>query len=180
MARRTDDRWHDRREDENRPAGEGGQPDAENALVDKDIGARVSAVFTAAEKAAQHIIKLAHEEAADSHKRAEADAESLRAQRRYEAEEEARQILEQARKEAEAIKEEARDAAREVEAEASARKLRLREEVRLMEERIEWAREGLREVAARLDGIFPESAPPQSREVLETPEETGETDAYRA
>jgi len=43
-----------------------------------------------------------------------------------------------------------------VEAEADARKLRLREEIRLIGERIDWAHDGLREVAARLDGLFPE------------------------
>jgi cell division septum initiation protein DivIVA len=130
--------------------------DAQEPAVDKDIGARVSAVFTAAEKAAQHILTLAHEEAADIHKRAESDGESLRAQRRLEAEQEARHLLEQARAEAETVRDAARSAAREVEADAAARKLRLREEVRLLEERIEWARDGLREVASRLDGIFPE------------------------
>ena len=144
MAKRADP-------DQPQPDGERQEPG-----VDKDIGARVSAVFTAAEKAAQHILTLAHEEAADIHKRAEADSESLRAQRRYEAEEEARHIVDHARSDAETIKDDARGAAREIEADAAARKLRLREEVRLLEERIEWAREGLREVAARLDGLFPE------------------------
>jgi cell division septum initiation protein DivIVA len=150
-----------KRADQYEPEPDG---DPQEPGVDKDIGARVSAVFTAAEKAAQHILTLAHEEAADIHKRAEAEAESLRMQRRYDAEQEARNILDQARADAETIRDEARGIAREVEADAAARKLRLREEVRLLEERIDWAREGMREVATRLDGLFPEHGLEAERE----------------
>jgi len=131
------------------PADEEGSSSAE-------ISARVSAVFTAAEKAAQHMLTMAREEADDIRRRAHSDGEALRAQSRVEAEREASVLIEQARQEAAAIKEEAHEAAGRVQVEADARKLRLREEVRLIGERIDWAHDGLREVSARLDGLFPE------------------------
>ena len=121
-----------------------------------EISARVSAVFTAAEKAAQHMLTMAREEADDIRRKAHSDAEALRAQFRVEAEQEGRALLDEMRAEAEAIRQEAREAAGRIESEADARKLRLREEVRLIGERIDWAHDGLREVAARLDGLFPD------------------------
>jgi hypothetical protein len=121
-----------------------------------EISARVSAVFTAAEKAAQHVLTMAREEADDIRRRAHADVEAMRTQLRAEAAQEAARLVDQARVEAEAIRAEAREAAGRVDAESDARKLRLREEVRLLGERIDWAHDGLREVAARLDGLFPE------------------------
>jgi vacuolar-type H+-ATPase subunit H len=130
--------------------------DGEEGTAGAEISARVSAVFTAAEKAAQHMLTMAREEADDIRRKAHSDAEATRSQLRVEAEQEAARIVEQARAEAEAISAEASEAAGRVEAEADARKLRLREEVRLMGERIDWAHDGLREVAARLDGLFPE------------------------
>jgi dsDNA-specific endonuclease/ATPase MutS2 len=130
--------------------------DGEDGTSSAEISARVSAVFTAAEKAAQHMLTMAREEADDIRRKAHADADAVRTQLRAEAEQEAARLVDQARAEAEAIRVEAREAASRVEAEADARKLRLREEVRLMGERIDWAHDGLREVAARLDGLFPE------------------------
>jgi cell division septum initiation protein DivIVA len=129
--------------------------DGEEGIGGAEISARVSAVFTAAEKAAQHMLTMAREEADDIRRRAHSDGDASRTQMRVEAEQEAARILEQARADAAAITEEAREAAHRVEAEADARKLRLREEVRLLGERIDWAHDGLREVAARLDGLFP-------------------------
>jgi vacuolar-type H+-ATPase subunit H len=131
-------------------------PHGEDGTASAEISARVSAVFTAAEKAAQHMLTMAREEADDIRRKAHSDGEALRAQLRVEAEQEAGRLIDQARVEAEAIKNEAREAAGRVEAEADARKLRLREEIRLIGERIDWAHDGLREVAARLDGLFPE------------------------
>jgi hypothetical protein len=131
-------------------------PAGDDASSSAEISARVSAVFTAAEKAAQHMLTMAREEADDIRRRAHSDGEAHRAQLRVEAEREATVLIEQAREEAAAIKEEARDAASRVQVEADARKLRLREEVRLIGERIDWAHDGLREVSARLDGLFPE------------------------
>ena len=121
-----------------------------------EISARVSAVFTAAEKAAQHMLTMAREEADDIRRSANTDAEVMRTQLRAEAEQEAARLVGQARVEADAIRAEAREAAGRVDAEADARKLRLREEVRLLSDRIDWAHDGLREVAARLDGLFPD------------------------
>ena len=130
--------------------------DGEDGGAGAEISARVSAVFTAAEKAAQHMLTMAREEADDIRRRAHTDAEAVRTQARAEAEQEASRFVDQARTEAEVIRAEAREAAGRVEAEANARKLRLREEVRLIGERIGWAHDGLREVSARLDGLFPE------------------------
>jgi hypothetical protein len=128
----------------------------EDGSAGAEISARVSAVFTAAEKAAQHMLTMAREEADDIRRRAHSDADAVRTQLRVDAEQEAVRLVEQARAEAEAIRTEGREAAGRVAAEADARKLRLREEVRLLGERIDWAHDGLREVAARLDGLFPE------------------------
>jgi hypothetical protein len=128
----------------------------EDAGAGAEISARVSAVFTAAEKAAQHVLTMAREEADDIRRRAHTDAEATRTHLRAEAEQEAARLVEQARVDAETIKAESRESAGRIDAEADARKLRLREEVRLLGERIDWAHDGLREVAARLDGLFPE------------------------
>jgi hypothetical protein len=130
-------------------------PPVDDASSSAEISARVSAVFTAAEKAAQHMLTMAREEADDIRRRAYSDGEALRTQLRVEAEREASGLIDQAREEAAAIQEE-RKAAGRVQVEADARKLRLREEIRLIGERIDWAHDGLREVSARLDGLFPE------------------------
>jgi cell division septum initiation protein DivIVA len=130
--------------------------DGDEGVAGAEISARVSAVFTAAEKAAQHMLTMAREEADDIRRKAHSDADAVRTQLRVEGEQQAAHMVEQARAEAETIRADAREAAGRVEAEADARKLRLREEVRLLGERIDWAHDGLREVAARLDGLFPE------------------------
>src|ERR671919_185562 len=131
-------------------------PAGDDASSSAEISARVSAVFTAAEKAAQHMLTMAREEADDIRRRAHTDAEAARTQMRAEVEQEAARLVDQARAEAEVIRAEAREAAGRADAEANARKLRLREAVRLIGERIGWAHDGLREVSARLDGLFPE------------------------
>ncbi len=69
----------------------------EQTDVELDIGPRVTAVFTAAEKAAQHIVDMAREEADDVRRRAEAEAETLLTQRRYQAEEDAARLVAEAR-----------------------------------------------------------------------------------
>jgi vacuolar-type H+-ATPase subunit H len=118
--------------------------------VELDIGPRVTAVFTAAEKAAQHIVDMAREEAEDVRRRAQVEAETLLSQRRYEAEEEAQRLLAEARGQADSIRTAAEEEARQIEAAARRRELRIREETRLLEERVEWARDGLRDVGERL------------------------------
>jgi hypothetical protein len=122
----------------------------DSGAVELDIGPRVTAVFTAAEKAAQHIVEMAREEAEDVRRRAEAEAESHLSQRRYQAEEEAARLLAEAGAQADHIRASADEAARQTEESARRRELRIREETRLLEERVEWAREGLRTVADRL------------------------------
>ena len=117
---------------------------------DYNIGPRVSAVFTAAEKAAEHMLTMAREEADDIRRRAEAETEEYRDERRRRAEEEARRIVEEALAQAQSIEDAAREAAREVEEAARRRAERADEGTRLLEERIEWASAGLRDVAVRL------------------------------
>ncbi|HEX2505925.1 MAG TPA: hypothetical protein VHK22_06940 [Gaiellaceae bacterium] len=118
--------------------------------VELDIGPRVTAVFTAAEKAAQHIVDMAREEAEDVRRRAEAEVETYLTQRRYQAEEDAARLVAEARVQADHIRSAAEEAARQTEEAARRREVRIREETRLLEERVEWARDGLREVADRL------------------------------
>lgn len=127
-----------------------GPPAREGAGVELDIGPRVTAVFTAAERAAQHIVDMAREEADDVRRRAEVEAETHVTQRRYQAEEEAARLVAEARAQADQIRAGAEEAARQTAESARRREVRIREEMRLLEERVEWAREGLRDVAERL------------------------------
>jgi hypothetical protein len=120
------------------------------AGVEFDIGPRVTAVFTAAERAAQHIVNMAREEAEDVRRRAEAEAETHLTQRRYQAEEEAARLVAEARVHADQIRSAAEEEARQIQESARRREVRIREETRLLEERVEWASEGLRDVADRL------------------------------
>jgi F0F1-type ATP synthase membrane subunit b/b' len=131
-------------------------PLAETAASEDDqgIGARVTAVFTAAEKAGQHIVTLAREEADDIRREARVEADAYLQQQKVEADQEVERILAEARRKAEAIEADARLAARQVEDDARVRKERLREEARLIEDRIAWAKEGLVEVNERLQQVF--------------------------
>jgi hypothetical protein len=137
------------------------------AGVELDIGPRVTAVFTAAERAAQHIVDMAREEANDVRRRAEAEAETHLTQRRYQAEEEAARVVAEARVQADQIRSAAEEEARQIQESARRRELRIREETRLLEERVEWASEGLRDVAERLREAealvtLPSSEPPRT------------------
>jgi vacuolar-type H+-ATPase subunit H len=123
-----------------------GAPDVDPA----GLGPRVTAVFTAAEQAADHILRMAREEVEDLRRSAEAEIDSFRAQRRSEAEREAREIVDGARNEAEAIRREAREVARTIEGAARRREQWINEGIRLMVERVEWGRRGLDEVLTRL------------------------------
>ena len=142
--------------DDPRNQGEQGEPERlttpprEMGGMELDIGPRVTAVFTAAEKAAQHIVEMAREEAEDVRRRAEAEAETHVTQRRFQAEEEAVRLVAEARAQADQIRSAAEETARQMEESARRRVVRIREETKLMEERVEWAREGLRDVADRL------------------------------
>ncbi|HEY7003965.1 MAG TPA: hypothetical protein VH281_06760 [Gaiellaceae bacterium] len=129
------------------------------ASDDQGIGARVTAVFTAAEKAGQHIVTLAREEADDVRRQAGAEAEAYLREQRLEADKEVETIFAEARKKADMIEAEARARARQVEDDARVRKERLREEARLIEERIAWAKEGLVEVNERLEQVFLDNEP---------------------
>ena len=143
------------------PAGD--RPGGE--LDSAGLGPRVSAVFTAAEQAAEHILRMAREEAEDLRRQTEAEIEAFRAQRRSEAEREARQILDTAREEGDAVLREARETARTIEGAARRREQWINEGIRLMVERVEWGRRGLEEVLSRLADVTarplpePEDAP---------------------
>ena len=128
-------------------------PEAESS-EDAGIGARVTAVFTAAEKAGQHIVTLAREEADDIIRQARAEAEAYNREQKLNVDQEIEGVFAEARRKAEAIEGEARVAARQVEDDARVRKERLREEARLIQERIDWAKEGLSEVNERLEQVF--------------------------
>jgi hypothetical protein len=161
------------------------------------IGPRVSAVFTAAEQAAEHILQMARAEAEDIRRSAESEIEALRAQRRNEAEREARALVEDARAEAEIIRGEATRAARAVEDAARRREQWIDEGIRLVIERAEWGRRGLHEVIERLEEFavrapieWPELGPPpdtapelqwpaarMSGEASSSPEQPGEDEA---
>lgn len=121
---------------------------------DQGIGVRVTAVFTAAEKAGQHIVSLAREEAEDILRQAKAEAEAYRREQKLDADKEVEQIFADARAKADVIEAQARTRAQEVEDDARVRKERLREEARLIEERIAWVVEGLSEVTERIDQVF--------------------------
>lgn len=160
MTRSSNDRPNELEDPTPAAAGAEGEaaPDRADSLeVEFNIGPRVTAVFTAAEKAAQHILTMAREEADDLRRRSEAEAESLLSQRRYQAEEEAARRLAEAQAQADSIRQAAEDEAHEIEGSARRREYRIREEARLMEERVEWAREGLREVADRLRDAQPDA-----------------------
>jgi cell division septum initiation protein DivIVA len=149
-------------EDVDEPVGEAAAPETPSggsAEDDQGIGARVTAVFTAAEKAGQHIVTLAREEAEDIRREARAEAEAYLREQRLDADKEVEKIFAEARKKAEAIESQARAAAMQVEDDARVRKERLREEARLIEERIGWAKEGLAEVHDRLEQVFLDNEP---------------------
>jgi F0F1-type ATP synthase membrane subunit b/b' len=124
------------------------------SVEDQGIGARVTAVFTAAEKAGQHIVSLARSEAEDILREARAEAEAYKQQRKLEADQDVERIFAEARRKADGIEEDARVRARQVEDDARVRKERLREEARLVEERIDWVKEGLREVSDRIQQVY--------------------------
>jgi hypothetical protein len=129
----------------------GERPDDREPESAAGLGPRVSAVFTAAEQAAEHIIQMARAEVEDIRRAAESEVAAFRAQRRQDAEREARMLVEEAR----------------AEAEARRREQWIDEGIRLMVERAEWGRRGLQEVLARLEEFairipteWPEVGPP--------------------
>ena len=134
-------------------SGEETNASAESPLAGEGVGARVTAVFTAAEKAAEHIMSLAREEADDIRRRAHAEIDTYRQECRNTAEQEAQRIIQAGHDRAGQIDRDTRAAADELERSARERRNRLLEETHLIEERVEWAREGLREVVSRLEQV---------------------------
>ncbi len=152
MAEPLDDRTHDTATQTESGAptnGAGVAPTADSA----GIGTRVSAVFTAAEKAANDMLQLAREQADDIRRKAEAEAETHVSQRRSDAQDESMRIIAEAEAEAHRIRKAARDAAREIEEAARRREQRVREETDLLLDRVEWAREGIEDVVKRLEDV---------------------------
>ena len=138
------------------------------------LGPRVSAVFTAAEQAAEHILRMAREEAEDLRRQTEAEIEALRSQRRSEAEREARQTVDAARAEGDAVLKEARETARTIEGAARRREQWINEGIRLMVERVEWGRRGLDEVLTRLADVASRPLPEPGEVGEESPPESAE------
>jgi F0F1-type ATP synthase membrane subunit b/b' len=156
-------------EEEQELEAQAGPQPAETGATEEDsgIGARVTAVFTAAEKAGQHIVTLAREEAEDILRQARAEAEAYLREQKLQADKDVEQIYADARRKADAIEEGARASARQVEDDARIRKERLREEARLIEERVAWAKDGLTEVDERLQQVFLDNdtpAPPSEND----------------
>jgi hypothetical protein len=125
----------------------------DSPLAGEGVGTRVTAVFTAAEKAAEHIMSLAREEADDVRRRVHAELDTYRQECRTTAEQAAPRIIQASHDRAGQIERDARAAADELERAARERRNRLLEETHLVEERVEWAREGLREVMSRLEQV---------------------------
>ena len=147
MAERLDDLTDATKADSHTANG------AEPATDSHGIGTRVSAVFTAAEKAANDMLTLAREQADDIRRKAEAEAETHLSQRRSDAQEEAVRIIAEAEAEAHGIRAAARDTAREIEEAARRREQRVREETDLLLDRVDWAREGIDDVISRLEDV---------------------------
>ena len=149
--------------------GAGADPSGAPQLPAAGLGPRVTAVFTAAEQAADHIVKMAREEVVDLRSRVEADLEAFRRERRAAAEEEAREIVSAARSEAESIRREASITAAAIEEVARTREQWVTDGIRLLTERAEWGRRGLEEVLERLQPFVehpPEEWPELPREPL--------------
>ena len=115
------------------------------------IGPRVSAVFTAAERAADQIVAMAREEVEDIRRAAEAEASTMIAQKREASEQEARAVLAAAHAEAEAIRSDALRAAAELQENARRREHAIEERVRYMAERADWARHSLIEALSHVE-----------------------------
>ena len=152
--------------------------DADEPRAEQDfpgLGAQVAGVFTAAERAAQQMVAMAQEEADDLRRRARAEMDALRARRLSQAEEEARRIVAEAEAEAHRIREAAQKGAWELEDAARRRIDRVLEEARVLEERVDWARDGLRDVMSRLQQVAARRAPAEPSEEP-TPGDASERD----
>jgi hypothetical protein len=149
------------------------------------VGARVTSILEAAEQAAEQIRSDALREAAETMKRAEADAdariqeltreaERVRAeaddyardirqavdsygtQARREAEEEARALMQSAEDQSRSIRESAEAMAEQIQGEAHRRHEHLQSDARALEERRQRVLEGLRDLAAQLQDALVE------------------------
>ena len=145
------------------PAGE---PEADSAAA--GLGPRVTAVFTAAEQAADHIVEMARAEAEDMRRRVEIEIDRYRREQRALSEAESREIVAAARAEADSIRTEARTEAEAIESAARTREQWTDEGIRLLVERAEWARRGLHEVVSTLSELAVLS-PSEWRELPRTP-----------
>lgn len=149
------------------------------------LGARVTGILEAAERAAEEIKAEARTQAAQLERQAHGDAENLKqtlteetrrareeadefardmrlaveayaSQHRRQAEEEGRTIVADAERQAAEMRAAAENAIQQAEAEVRRRNDALRAEVRMLEQRKHDAVERLREVAALVDDVLPE------------------------
>ena len=161
-----------------------------------DVGDAVAGVLRAAEDAAEKIRTEAQTQAREIVERSGGDAatrvdeltreaertrqdaeeyardirqavDSYGTQQRREAEEESRRILADAEEQARATREAAQEMALQIEGDARRRQERLREEVRSLEERRQRVVEGLREMTAQLNELFPELGSARETEMLD-------------
>ena len=124
-----------------------------------DVGVRVAGVLNAAEEAAEQIRTDARRSAEDIRRQAEADARKLTSHRRREADEEARRVIAEAQAEAQAIKEAAQAGARQIEEAGLERQEQFRRYARTLEQRVERALDGLRDVTSQLQDVVLDAAP---------------------
>jgi hypothetical protein len=150
----------------------------------------VNAILKAAESAAEDIRASARKQADEILRQSEVDAakrvetltaeaqrvredaehyagdiksavENYAGQRRRETDEEVGRLLGEAERQARAIREAAEEMAGQIEAAARARNDHLRDEVRLLEERRERARAGLRDIGASIEDLLPSPVRPE-------------------
>lgn len=158
-----------------------------------ELGETIAGVLRAAEEAAEQIRADARTQAVAIVERAQEDAsariqeltraaertrsdaedyandirsavEGYASKQRREAEEEASAIVAAAEEEARAVREAAQEMGGQIEGEARRRHSELRDEIRSLEDRRERVLDGLRELAAQLNDLFPELRPARRAE----------------
>lgn len=116
-----------------------------------EVGAGVSAILEAAERAADEIRDAARTEAANEARDLRLAAESYGTRQRQEADEEARRIVGQAEQQAREIRDDAEEKAREHMAGAESRLRAIGAEIRYLEAKRERVADALRSIAADID-----------------------------
>ena len=144
-----------------------------------DVGVRVAGVLNAAEEAAEQIRTDARRTAEDIRRQAEADARKFASQRRREADQEAHRVIAEAQAQAQAIRDEAHVAARHIEEAGLQRQEQFRVQIRALEQRVEHALDGLRDVTAQLQSVVLDAAPDSTTTAIIEPPRAAPAPAER-